>query len=218
VPEYDRLVFRQAVGVPVAEHAILVDREALAEAVEVFIEIDGLVVPTEQQRSYYTRRRDDGEAPLTLLHVPACSFQAPVTGESVPRKPGEAVQALWANVYAELGGDIRRSTGTIRSLDDNDANAVRSVDVEIVPGSSAAAIVDAQGRLIGFHTGRTDALADKGGSTRFHPLARFSEMLERIRTYRRRDEREPLATDARAVLVHVTATETFGEMPGRRRY
>ncbi|MCK4277197.1 MAG: hypothetical protein KAX78_11815, partial [Phycisphaerae bacterium] len=67
-PPYDRLVFTQAVAVPVGPSALLVDAEAVADALEIYVRIDDrTLVPAKLRRRSSRIGRSDTTVTLTLL-------------------------------------------------------------------------------------------------------------------------------------------------------
>jgi len=176
-PPYDRLVFKQAVGVPVGEGSLLVDESVAKGALEMFVRIDeATVVPGTIGRSggYYGRKTTD--APLVVVHVGEVAF-TPLKAEADHKfQAAESVTIYALDIYEEMSKEVRPIAGRIVAVEDE---GVLKLSGGISAGEGAAPVVTGDGRLAGFLAGKIDVKADGGGQDRFIPLARFESLLER---------------------------------------
>ncbi len=210
-PDCERLVFRQAVGVPVGKHALLVDRDALDDALEVFVVArEGMVVPADVQAGSTYRRAGQQPSPVGLVLCRDVEF-SPLPADSKAGVPaGADVTAHTTNLYEEMGSEVRPVKPTVRVADGS-----AEVTDGLAPGETSAGAISADGHLVGFLAGRTDPLADGGGDPRFVALEELSTLVRRGQTsrggYGARRKITPTPVEGRHFLVHVTA----GEKPRR---
>jgi hypothetical protein len=180
----DRLAFRQAVGVPAGEAALLVDAAAVRGAEEVFVRIGpDALVPAGTRSTVVTAAAAARE--LTAVTVYGVEFTAPVVpvrrsvigtgGEQEPNfEAGQAVVALGLNAFEEMGSEIRRIPGKITAVD---PNGRVSVSPRLVAGEGSGPVLTAAGRLVGFLTGRLDVSAMDGGPSRLLGRAALKSLL-----------------------------------------
>ncbi|HUU59372.1 MAG TPA: hypothetical protein VMZ50_07505, partial [Phycisphaerae bacterium] len=174
VPPMDRFVFRQAVGVPVAAGALLVDAPTVTDALEVHVWIDEqTVVPAKAQRVYSSR---DTTNELVLVTVSGCEFTPVGTDEDPKRKAGQSILAFGVGTYQQMGTLIRTVPGKITSAGGDEGVAV---SVKLLPGEPAAPVLTDDNRLVGFLAGKIDVRTDGGGRDRFIPLGRIAKILQR---------------------------------------
>jgi tetratricopeptide (TPR) repeat protein len=163
-PPYDRLLFRQAVGVPVGKNTLLLDADTIKDALEITVQIDDRTLATAK----VTRTGGDGKTPpLTVITVTGYEF-TPLGGDKKTTfKAPIAAHVYAANAYEEMGQNIRDAKCKIKAID---AAGNPKVDDKLQAGEAAAAIVTDDGILAGFLAGKTDVTADDGGANKFYPL------------------------------------------------
>lgn len=159
VPPYDRLTFRQGAAVAISENLLLVDAEALRDALEIFVIIDGQPVPAAVQR--VTPVRGAPLPPVALLKVEHHTLKPAVLPEEGKAPAANTQATIHAmNIFESMGSEVRKAAGVIKSVDK--AGGV-TLNVALAPGESAAPILTQDNVLAGFVAGRTDAQADMGG-------------------------------------------------------
>ena len=216
-PTYDRLVFRQAVGVPISKTTLLVDGVAVKEALEVFVILgDGMVVPGRfRPSSTYGR----GKAPirLDLVTVADCVFTPLATDEKAKATAGQQVTAYGLSLYEEMGSRVRPIPTKIEKVE---ANGAIRLAQGLIAGESAGPIITKDGRLLGFLAGKTDATADGGGPDQVIGLTEIADLIKRAGRsssyggYRRVKRKiTPKPAQGRCFVVLATAAEA----PERKR-
>jgi len=232
--DFDRLYFKQAVGLPVGPHALLVDASILEGASEVFVRIDEkTVVRAQSQRMNSTRPR---QSPVALVQVPMYVFEPveTVTGEekqafagynpSPKTQPatdaapkiaqGMKAIAYGLNVLEEMGSQMRLVDVGVKSYS---AEGALEISGELAPGESAAPVLSEDGKLLCFLAARTDIRADEGGPHRVIPI---SEIAGQIRsgsrasgpqTFGRAKNVTTRPAPGKAFLVYTTFAEAFRE-------
>ncbi len=163
VPVYDRLDFVQAVAVPVSQHTLLVDGSFLADALEVYVQIDAeTVLPARISRS-----RDEkalNELNLVSLQVEAATFEPLKTdAESAKIEQGQTLAFVALPMFRAMGNVPR----VVPFRAKRDAKG-RLLVPELLPGEAAAPVLTPSGKLGGFLSGRIDPMAELGGPHRFH--------------------------------------------------
>jgi hypothetical protein len=172
-PPYDRIAIRQGAGVPVAENVLLVDRDVVDGAHEVFVRIDDdtVAVGLVGRRS---QRETEATYHFSLVWVVGYVFTPAVINPDATFQADDAVEAFGANHYPEMGGKIRG----IRSKLIADGSALRP-ELSLAPGESGSGVLTADRRLAGFLVGQTDVLEDGGGEGLFIPQSGFGETILR---------------------------------------
>ncbi|HDZ19879.1 hypothetical protein LCGC14_0315560 [marine sediment metagenome] len=209
-PPYDRLVVRQAIGIPVDESVLLVDREVVEDALEVFVQIDAeTLVPAQVGKS--RRQPPRGQTrKLALVTVGDHTFTPVAISADAVFKAGDAVKAFGLGVFPEMGT-------TVRPLE-TDLTEVRGKLVprtRLVAGESASAVLTDDRRLVGVLAGRTDAAAKRGGRGNFIPLKALKTLLSKRSDARYRSSfgararREVTPTPAPGT--HFVVLAVFGE-------
>ncbi len=213
-PPYDRLVFRQVVGVPVAGNALLVDHGALAEALEVFVAIDArTVVPASPQRTgtygtLGTRRKTN--VPVGLVTIEDFVFTPLEVGAALAK--GQAVTAYGLGLYEEMGSQVRPVATVVQGVE---ADGTPRLSQKLVAGEVAGPVVGKDGRLVGFLEGKTDPMAEDGGPDRFVPVSALADLIRRAsrtRSYfggygRVKRKITPKPAQGRYFVVFITAAE-----------
>jgi len=211
-PPYDRLVFRQAVGVPVGPHALIVDRGVLDGAHEAFVRIDGkTVVPAKIERIGTYGVSKEAQA-LGMVTVADFTF-TPLKTEAVALAKGQVVEAYGLGVYEEMGTVIRPIQATVSQGPGSEAGL--KLTHWLLPGEGLGPLVAKGERLAGFLGPKTDAMADGGGPDRFIPIAEAAMHIRRAtRTTsifggygRIKRKITPKPAAGRVFVVHVTASE-----------
>ena len=176
---YDRLVFRQAVGVPIAKNALLVDKSAIEGAMEVFVRIDETTIVRGRirQSSSYGGGKTS-EMPLILLYVDDVEFKPLLADANTTFQVNESVMIYGLNAYEEMGSQVRLITAKI---DATDSNQTLHISGSIVPGEGTAPVVTTDGRVVGFLDGKTDAMVASGGSDRFISVGELAPLLKRVK-------------------------------------
>lgn len=210
-PAYDRLVFKQAVGVPVADNVLMVDSAAVAGALEVFVRLGpDRVAPCKVQR----RRGQASATPsLTLVSVDGHRPIRFVPLQIGPAGPagGRQATAYTTSLFEQMGAGIRRIDAELVSVEPGDATA--SFPKHLAAGETTAPVITPAGNLVGFLAGKTDATAAGCGPDKFVPIAELADLLksaaraERFSARRRERNVIPAKVDGRYFVV----VGTFGE-------
>jgi hypothetical protein len=178
-PPYDRLAFRQAVGIPVGPNALLVDHSALKDALEVFIALDSKTLVPAHVVPGGASGTVKGKAPppVDLIAVEDLTF-TPLEVEAGAAGGGKGVQVTGATVgvFEEMGSELRPLSGTLEAgVGEGEAK----LTVRLSPGEVTAPVISKDGHLVGFLEGRTDAMADGGGPEKFVPVAAADNLIKR---------------------------------------
>jgi hypothetical protein len=217
-PPCDRLVFRRGVGVPVSKQALLVDRQTVHEALEVFVRIDAQTLIPAAARRVSTFGRKTPPLPLALVTVRDCEFQSLGAGGEAKFAKGLSVMSYGLPLYQEMGSQIRPIPAKIAKVD---PNGVAALSENLVAGEAAGPILTKDGVLAGFLVGKTDPMVDGAGPNRVIPLSRLDELIKRASRgyssytgYRRVKRKiEPKAVTGRFFVVLAVAAEA----PPKRR-
>jgi tetratricopeptide (TPR) repeat protein len=172
-PPYDRLLFRQALAVPVGKNTLLVDGDALKDVLleglthtllEVKVQIDDRTLATAKVSKI---GGDKNNLPLAVLTVSGYEF-TPLGGDKTTKfKIPMSAHLYAANAYEEMGQTVRQVDFKVKVPD---ANGGPKIDEKVLPGETAAAVVSDDGVLAGFLGGKTDVSAEGGGANVFYPL------------------------------------------------
>jgi hypothetical protein len=228
-PRQDRLESLQAVGVPVGRDVLMVDARLVRDALEVFVRVDeDTVAPARVSRAgTYWSSRAASAPDLAFVHVTGWAFAPLKTADATFRKD-EAVTAYALSMYEEMADCPRPIAGAIeevsREAGDGESGKAKQprriptkVSTRILAGEGASPVVTAEGALVGFLAGRTDAMADGGGPHAFHSLADLAPLLKHIpRGYAaysmygaRRRKAEPVSVKGDHFIVYATFGERF---------
>lgn len=179
-PPYDRLAFRQAVGIPIGPNSLLVDHAAMKDALEVFVALDGkTLVPCHPLPggSGITPKGKE-PPPVDLIVVEDLTF-TPLNTEAGPAAGGgKGVQVTGATVglFEEMGSELRPLAGTLEA---GAGEGQAKLSVRLAAGEVTSPVISKDGRLIGFLDGRTNAMADGGGPEKFVPVAVADTLIKR---------------------------------------
>ena len=213
-PQYDRLVFRQAVAVPVGTSSLIVDEAAVKDAKEVFVRIDETTLVRgviKRVRSYGSKRTSP---PVALVIVGDCKFTPLEADPETKFAADEAVTAYGLGIYEQMGRTVRKINGKILNVEEQGR---LQLSAALVAGEAASPIITQDGKLAGLLSGRTDAMADGGGAEKFIPLSELERILKQAsRPYRRpsgygrtRRNIQPRPAPGQLFIVYVTCTEKF---------
>ncbi|HOD83866.1 MAG: hypothetical protein BWX88_00543 [Planctomycetes bacterium ADurb.Bin126] len=226
VPSFDRLTFRQAVGVPVGQHTLLVDESILKDAAEIFVKVgENVYLPAVGRPSTSYGGKSLGLAPIAVqeaLFKPVVPDEPQAAGYYGQPKPqaakelvkGAGVTVLAANFLEIMGSQVREVRGYVDSVD---ASGVPALNVNLMPGESASPVLDDKGQLAGFLAGRTNVTLENGGPGGFIPMRDLSSFLDQARrsagsvsVYSRvKRDVPPVAAPATHFIVVATIPETF---------
>ena len=217
-PPYDRLVFMQAVGVPVAKDTLLVDESIVKNALAVFIQIDETtIVPAAGRRttSYRSYRTTPASVPLTTVRVEGHAF-TPAVGAEPPKPAAGADVVLYGlGVFEEMGSEVRAVPARIATVADDGAIKITEA---LSAGDATGPILTPQGRLLGFIAGKTDATGTNGGPDVTIQYAQIAPLIEKLqkasRSYSgygrvKRQQAQPAPAGGKFFTVHAIFSETF---------
>jgi hypothetical protein len=179
-PPYERLTFRQAVGIPAGPNALLVDRSAMKDALEVFVAVDAkTLVPAHiVPGGSNVAVKGKEPPPVDLIAVEDLTFTPLEEVEEGAAGGGKGVQVTGASVgiFEEMGSELRPLAGT---LDAGAGEGDAKLTARLAPGEVTAPVITKDGHLMGFLEGRTDAMADGGGPDRFIPVSLADDLIKR---------------------------------------
>ena len=140
LPPYDRIVTRQALGVAIAENALLVDAAAVKGAAAMYVQLEpGLIVQARPKRKSYAALAGGGEEvdiPLTAIIVPTATFTPVDVANPVPLKDDQYVTVRAVNAYRRMGTAIRTGTARVSKPEKGQATLAGGCQ----PGERAGAV------------------------------------------------------------------------------
>ena len=167
LPTFDRLVFRQAVAVPISDTLLLVDNlefdgKTLSDASDIFVRINdktiaGAVVKTVPGKP--------ANVPLAVISVPGYSFTPLEQGQGT-ELAGKSVKLYTAPVMEEMGGMQTRASRILAS----DSAITITPTLRTLPGEAAAPVISEDGKLVQFVAGKIDAMVDGGGADKVYQV------------------------------------------------
>jgi len=179
-PPYDRLEFRQAVGVPLGKHTLVVDAKVAVGAMDIFVRIDGAFVPCKVGRSSYSSRK--GRPKIAIVYL----TERELTPLKVPTKeqPAKAgpCTAHALGIFGQMKQNIRKTSGTFTP--GGGEKKPGSVSCKLLPGESTSPVLSADGGLLGFVAGKTTVALDGGGPDKFISLEEVSSTIKRAMSSR----------------------------------
>ncbi len=215
-PPYDRIVAKQALAVPISKGGgLLVDREAIAGAELLYVQIArGQLVRAEPtQRAMYGSTSSKPDLPLTTIRVSGVTLAPVDLAKPAPVKAGQTVTLHAANLYRQMGTQIRTGEAKVLSAG---ADGVK-LDAGLLPGEPTGVVLAGEA-FAGLLTGRCDPEEKNFGKSTFikpADLAAWAKKVSRSLRYRSSYSRGPaLKKDApvrpaagQVFLVHVLAPE-----------
>jgi tetratricopeptide (TPR) repeat protein len=207
-PPYDRLVFRQAVAVPISDNTLLIDANIVAGACDIFVRIDKALVPATVRTVTLAKAP---AVPLAVLNVAGCAF-TPAGRAEGGDLAGKAVTLYTIPMFDEMGSQLQTRQGKVLSVGE-DGPAV-TPGVRILPGESAGPVLTDDGQLLEFLGGKIDVTAENGGVDQALPLSQMDAYYAPVkgktsvaaklkRTY------QPILVTDKAFVVYVICVEKF---------
>jgi len=213
VPTYDRLTFRQAVAVAVGKHALLVDRETVNGALELFVRVDPNTVVRAQPGRSSSYGRTVKPPVAAIISIRGYEFTPVAAAPDTKFDPDQACSAYAMALHQQMGSEVRKVDGKLRPGKDG---AGATLSMQLLAGESASPVLTEDGKLVGFLAARCDVKTDNGGPHKLVPLAELANLLKRARTLRpyrssSRIQREivPHAVTGRTFPVYATFAETL---------
>ncbi len=155
MPPHDRYVHRQAVAVAVGPQTLLVDREIVDGALDLYLQIDKNTVIPVYAVKLRTSRNFANKPPLAIVTTNDYTFTPAAVDGNVQFTKRAACTAYAANTYEVMGNVMRSTQGTTRL----NAHGAPSATVSLLPGESTSPVLTKGGKLIGFMKGKTDIMA-----------------------------------------------------------
>lgn len=178
LPTYDRIVTRQALGVPVAAGALLVDKAALKGAELVYVQLsDNVIVRAYPKKTIYGFSSKKADLPVTLLLVPTATFTPVDLIAPAKLKAGDDVTVRAANALRQMGTTIRADRTKVVSVEDG----TPVLKTGSLPGERVAAVF-LDDVFAGLVTGRAVLQEDDCGTSTFikpADLAALGKQLKR---------------------------------------
>ncbi|MBN1555868.1 MAG: tetratricopeptide repeat protein [Phycisphaerae bacterium] len=209
-PPMDRLLVRQAIATPVAEHVLMVDSRILKDADEVLVRIDPKTfAPVKVRKS--SRRNKDDDTSMALLPVPEYTFtpRSILIGDP---KPDDAPTVHTVNTHAEMGSTPRRQPVRIGT---NETGYTTEPAPALANGESAGIILTDGGKLAGVVVRDLDVTKDDPGETVFvsHDLENLLKGIKKLSRPSRRQQQTITPKDAPGdvFLVHAVRGERLSE-------
>ena len=210
VPPFDRLAFRQGLGVPVANTTLLVDAECVRGAVEIFVQLaPNLVVPAKVSRTSSYRRRKEAAVPLTPITVQGFSFTpVPLANDAANKATaGQKVVAYALGLYEEMGWRPKPIPGQVKAVSCRGATHIKK----------RWPVLTQNGALLGFLAGKTDVKANGGGKDAFIPPSAIEALSKKAtrgsRSYGGYSSAKrkvvPIVVPSKVFLVYAIKTELF---------
>jgi hypothetical protein len=177
VPTYDRMVFRQAIAVPVAPHVLLVDRQLVdrsldQDALDVFVRIDDkTIVRGKFSKLAGGTMAAKADSPFAAVTVPDCTFTPVTIDDKLALAAGQSVTVHGLSIFEEMGAKPRAFSAQAKAADDGDAPGALNLSEWLAPGEAAGPIFLSGTGLVGFVAGKTDVTLDFGGPDKIIPIA-----------------------------------------------
>ncbi|MDP6633587.1 MAG: hypothetical protein QGG42_01655 [Phycisphaerae bacterium] len=203
-PPYDRLEFRQAVGVAVAEHTLLVDARVSTGALAVFVRIDDVFVPAKIGRASYSSTK--ARPPVATVYLTDYAL-TPVnipTAEA-PAKTGPCT-IYSMGIFGQMKQTIRESSGEFTPGGEKKPG---SVSRKLLPGEGTSPVLSKDGKLVGFLAGKTTVALDGAGADKFISLSDISSIVKRAASSRINPIRSTYSSAAREITPKPLKGKTF---------
>jgi hypothetical protein len=203
-PPYDRMEFRQAVGVPLSKHTLVVDARVVIGAMDVFVRIDGEFVPARVGRSTYSSRT--GKPKLGLIYLTERELTpVKVPDKKQPPKSGAcSVHAI--GLFGQMKQNMRKITGTYKPGPEKEPG---SVSCKLLPGEATSPVLSKDGRLVGFLSGKTTVSIEGAGRDKFISLEEVSSTIKRGISSRTSSTRSSYSTAKREFTPKPVEGKTF---------
>jgi hypothetical protein len=171
--------FRQAVGVPLGKHTLVVDAKVAQGAMEVFVRIDGVFVPCKVGRSSYSSSK--GRPKVAVIYL----TEYELTPLTVPTKDkpakGGPCTAHALGIFGQMKQNVRKTSGTFTP---GGKDKPGTVSCKLLPGESTSPVLSADGSLVGFLAGKTTVALDGAGPDKFISLDEVSSIIKRAMSSR----------------------------------
>jgi hypothetical protein len=171
-PPMDRLIVRQAVGVPVSPTMLLVDSAAVNGADEVFVRIDGKTIIAGTVRKPLTSAKN-AFAGVALVHVTGYAFTPLGRDQGADAAKDVDATVCGIGTYAEMGASFRTAKASVHPIGET-----FRVSASLIPGEAATPVMTESGQLVCFLTGRTDPTAENGGDEQVIPLSDIGTLIK----------------------------------------
>ena len=203
-PPYDRLEFRQAVGVPLGKHTLVVDAKVAMGAMDVFVRIDGAFVPCTVGRSSYSSRK--GRPKIAIIYLTERELTpVKVPAKEQPAKAGPCT-AYALGIFGQMKQKIREASGTFKPGVEKKPG---STSCKLLPGESTSPVLSADGSLVGFVDGKTTVALDGGGPDKFISLEEVSSTIKRAVSSRSSSSRRSYSAAKREFTPEPVKGKTF---------
>jgi len=209
VPPYDRLVFKQALGVPIGKSTLLVDAAAIENAVDIQVQISPKIVVHGKIRKI-TAVGKTKMPPLALVTITGYEFTPvePVAGDQL--KASQAVTAFALPFYDEMGQTVRQFQTKITGVDQDGSVKIGAI---LFAAEAAAPIFTRDNKLIGFICGRTDIAQENGGPNELIQAAQIQALIEQAKKSSSsgvsnvKRTIEPMPVAGKVFIIHTVFTE-----------
>jgi len=203
-PPFDRLEYRQAVGVPLSKHALVVDTKVVEGALEVFVRVDGVLVPARVGRSSYSRSR--GAPPITTIYLVDYEMKpVPIPTKEKPAKPGKGVIHA-VGIFGQLNQTVREVPCEYTPGGEKKPG---SITRKLFPGDATSPVLSESGMLVGFVAGKTTVAIDGAGPDKFISMEDVSNTTRRAASSRNVPSRSGYSSAKREIKPKAVTDKTF---------
>ncbi|MCD4699885.1 MAG: hypothetical protein K8R91_04860 [Phycisphaerae bacterium] len=172
LPPYDRIISKQALAIPVSETSLLVDKNAIAGAEIIYVQVaPNLLVRAWAGRSIRrSSRRNTPDLPLAIIHTEGVTFSPVDVEKTAELKTGQTLTVCGVNLYRQMGAKIRNGIVTVKSVGAATRPGSRqdgaTLSAGLLPGETVGATM-AGDTFAGLLTARTGPQEEGCGKSAF---------------------------------------------------
>jgi hypothetical protein len=218
VMTFDRLVFRQAIAVPIAEHVLLVDRQLVdrsleQDLVDVFVRIDDkTIVRGKLSKIVGGTMAAKADSPFAVVTVDDCIFTPVSIDEKIGLATGQSVTIEGLSIFEEMGAKPRTISADVKRVGEDETG----LSNWLAPGEAAGPIFLSENGIVGFVAGKTDVTLESGGPDKIIPIADVAAAAKKSKQYRAsfssgqvKRKVTPVDVKGNTFIVYVTAGEVI---------
>ncbi|MDY7009174.1 MAG: hypothetical protein SVV80_00250 [Planctomycetota bacterium] len=184
---YDRIINKQALAIPVSETALLVDKNAIAGAEILYVQVapDVLIRAWANRSIRRSGRRKTPDLPLAIIHTEGVIFSPVNVEKTADLKAGQALTVRGVNLYRQMGTKIRNGiatvtpTGTTTTQSGSQKDGI-TLSAGLLPGETVGAAM-AGDTFAGLLTARTSPQEEGCGKSTFITPAEIAAWIKPIK-------------------------------------